>query len=441
MSKNFGERFFAPLLNADEDKISQCRKSMILKKGAKYFDFTASGLALSIVQKRLQSFLPYYANTHSDTSSHAELTTKLYFQAKDKIRESMGLDDEFLILNVGSGSTGAIKMFQELMGIYIPPKTKALFDSLPLDKFPNVFVGAYEHHSNEISYREGLCHLKRISLNEEGLLDIQELEDELAKTQGQIIGSFNIASNVTGIVSPYEKISKLLRAKNAIIAFDMASSSPYMNVPSHLFDVCFLSPHKLIGGVGSCGILAIREKLIDKSLPPTFGGGGTIKNANRTTHEYLDNINYRQEAGTPGIVQLLNAALAYQLRNEVGLDVIAQREKVLTEAMMYELKSIPAMTLYGNQEAHRLGVISFNVGGVSPFDLAMELSYTYGIQTRAGCSCAGPYGYDLFGLEDSASELGMKPNWIRASVHYTHDIADIEYFVESLKKAVKKLRG
>lgn len=439
--KKIIDNFFSPILRQDEDKIIQCRKDIILKKGARYFDFTASGLAFKTIQRRIASFLPYYANTHSDTSTHATITTALYKHSKEVIKECLGLGSEFSLLNVGSGSTGAIKLFQEIMGIYIPPKSRQILKIDKIENLPHVFVGAYEHHSNEISFREGLCNLHRISLNSEGLLDLEELKSCIEKTQGKIVGSFNVASNVTGIITPYQEVSEILREKQAVIAFDMASSSPYMNVPSHLFDACFLSPHKLLGGVGSCGLLGIRSEMIDLSLPPTFGGGGTIRNANRTTHEYLQSIDYRQEAGTPGIIQLLTAALAYQLRNEVGLEMIDQRERVLTQVMMHELKSIPALTLYGNTEAQRLGVFSFNVGGVSPFDLALELSEKYGIQTRSGCSCAGPYGYDLFGLEDSASELGMKPNWIRASVHYTHSVEDIEYFIASLKKAIKKLRG
>lgn len=438
--KKIVDHFFSPILDKNQDIIEQCRKDTILKKGARYFDFTASGLAFKPIQKRLASFLPYYANTHSDTSTHATITTALYKHSKEVIKECLGLGGEFSLLNVGSGSTGAIKLFQELLGIYIPPKTKEILALKEPKNLPHVFVGAYEHHSNEISYREGLCHLHRISLNSEGLLDIDELRESVKSTQGQIIGSFNVASNVTGIITPYAEVSKILREKNAIVALDMASSSPYMNVESKFFDACFLSPHKLLGGVGSCGLLGIKSELIDTRLPPTFGGGGTIRNANRTTHDYLDNIDYRQEAGTPGILQLLTSALAYQLRNEVGLELIHQRERVLIQVMMHELKSIPALTLYGNNKADRLGVFSFNVGGVSPFDLALELSEKYGIQTRSGCSCAGPYGYDLFGLEDSASELGMKPNWIRVSVHYTHSVEDIEYFITSLKKAIKKLR-
>lgn len=438
--KKIAQNFFSPILDENEDKIEQCKKGIVLKKGARYFDFTASGLAFSPIAKRISSFLPCYANTHSDTSTHASLTTQLYKQSKEVIKKALGLGEEFSLLNVGSGSTGAIKLFQELMGIYIPPKSKQRLGVQTPSNAPYVFVGAYEHHSNEISYREGMCHLTRIPLNSQGLLDMEVFKQSLNEVSGEIIGSFNIASNVTGIITPYDEVSRLLREKGAIVAFDMASSSPYMNVDSSLFDVCFLSPHKLIGGVGSCGLLGIKSKMIDTSLPPTFGGGGTIKNANRTNHEYLENIDYRQEAGTPGIIQLLTAALAYQLRNEVGLDLIHRREKVLTQAMIYEMKSIPALTLYGNLEAERLGVISFNVGGVSPFDLALELSEKYGIQTRSGCSCAGPYGYDLFGLEDSASELGMKPNWIRVSIHYTHSLEDIEYFISSLKKAIKKLR-
>lgn len=431
--------FFAPLLKEDSDLIEQCRESMILKKGTYHFDFTASGLAVLPIQKRLQSFLPFYANPHSDGSSHASLTTELYHQAKHKIKECLGLSEEFVLLNVGSGSTAAIKMFQEMMGIYIPPKTKKILNPF-LSKLtlPSVFVGPYEHHSNEISYREGLCNLSRIPLNSEGLFDLEVLKERLQASQGELIRSFNIASNVTGIISPYEEISRILRDKGAVVAFDMAASSPYMNIPAHLFDACFLSAHKLLGGIGGSGLLGIRKKLIDTSLPPTFSGGGTIKNSSRTEHQFLEDIERRQEAGTPGIIQLLIAALAYQLRNEVGLELIKKREKMLIQALLYELKTIPAIKLYGNMQVERLGMVALNVGGVSPHDLCFELSHQYGIQTRAGCSCAGPYGCDLFNFDD---ELKDKPTWLRISIHWSHSIEEIEYLVESLKKVIKKLRA
>lgn len=430
---------FTPLLDADQDLIQQCRDLTILSKRAKYFDFTASGLAFRAIHKRIQKFLPFYANTHSNSAAHSILTTQIYEEAKQKIRECLGLGEEFALISVGSGSSGAIKMFQEIMGIYLPPQTKKILapyiHNLAL---PSVFVGSYEHHSNEISYREGLCNLERIPLNEKGLIDLDILREKVGAVQGKIIGAFNIASNVTGIISPFEEISKIIREKSGIVAFDMAASSPYMNIPSSLFDACFLSPHKLLGGVGGSGLLGIKKNLIDLSLPPTFSGGGTIKNSSKLKHEFLEDIEQRQESGTPAILQLLTSALAYQLRNEVGLDLIHKRERVLTKIFISELQEVPASIVYGNLEAERLGIVSFNIGGISPYDLAMELSYQYGIQTRAGCSCAGPYGCDLFGYDD---ELKQKPLWLRASIHWSHSLEDIEYFMTSLKKAIKKLRG
>ncbi|ANV98628.1 hypothetical protein BBW65_07380 [Helicobacter enhydrae] len=430
--------FFEPLLKDDEDKILQLRQSMLLRKGIRYFDFTASGLASKIINKRLKSFLPYYANTHSLASTNAIITTQMYQMAKEKIREALGLEKDFVILSVGSGATAAIKMFQEIMGIYIPPKTKQRIPLSLLQDLPQVFVGPYEHHSNEISFREGLCQTTRIPLNNAGLFDLESLKTQVAHAHNLLIGSFNLASNVTGLITPYEEVSEILRQKGGIIAFDMASSAPYMNIPSHLFDACYVSPHKFLGGIGSCGILAIREKLVDTDLPPTFAGGGTIKNSNRLIHSYLEDIGQRQEAGTPPVLQTLIASLSFALRNEVGLGLIAQREHILTQSLIYELKQIPATTIYGNLDVRRLGAVAFNVGGIHPHTLAEELSVKYGIQVRSGCSCAGPYGCDLFGLND---ELKDKPNWLRVSVHYTHTLADIEYFVESLKKAIKSLRG
>ncbi|PAF44465.1 aminotransferase class V-fold PLP-dependent enzyme [Helicobacter sp. 11S02596-1] len=436
------ESFFAPLLHPDRDKLEQLRESIILKKGVKYFDYTASGLASSLVEKRIKKLLPYYANTHSEASSHASLMNALYQRSKNTLKKSLGLSEDFALICTGFGATGAIKRFQEILGIYIPPKTKQLFaNNLKNIDLPKVFIGPYEHHSNEISWREGLCELERIPLDSDGLLDLKIFEKCLQK-HPNAYASFSVASNVTGIISPYAQISSLCKKYNARLAFDMASFSAYDKLDSSLFDACFLSPHKLLGGVGSNGLLGIRKNLVDTSIPPSFGGGGVIKYANRKTQEYFEDIQTREEAGTPGLLQLYRSALAYMLRDEYSLAAISRREHILTQTFLYELASIPAVRVYGNLQAQRLGIVSFNVGGVSPYDLAHILSCHYSIETRAGCSCAGPYGHDLLQMQDAHSkDFKEKPGWLRVSLHYTHSLEDIEYLIDSLKKAIKKLRG
>ena len=194
---------------------------------------------------------------------------------------------------------------------------------------PLVIVGPYEHHSNEVSFRESLAQVKRVKLRKDGLIDLEHLENILEKNKNrEIIGSFTIASNVSGIITCYKKISNLLRKYKATVCFDAAASSSYMNISSSYYDALFLSPHKLLGGVGSCGILVVKKFLVDTSLPPSFAGGGTVKYVNKSYQIYEEQIEVREDAGTPAITQFIRAALAYKLRNEIGFEFIENRKNV-----------------------------------------------------------------------------------------------------------------
>lgn len=434
------DEFFTPILNKS-DTLEELREGIILKKGCFYFDWTGSGLAHNLIEKRIKKLLLYYANTHSEASINAKIMSKVYLKSKKILAKSLNLNDEFAIISTGNGATGAIKKFQEIIGVYIPPMTKQNFISnINPSSLKKVFIGPYEHHSNEISWREGLCEVERIPLSKEGLLDLDIFKQKIQKAPKNSIISFNIASNVTGIISDYKIISELCKKNSLLLAYDMASSSAYINIDSN-FDACFLSPHKLLGGVGTNGILCIKKHLIQTDLPPSFSGGGVVKYVNRKTQEYFQDPEIREEAGTPGIIQMYKIALAYMLRNEYGLDFIKRREHVLTQTFIHELSNIPAVKIYGNLQTHRLGIISFNIGGISPYELSYMLSSLFHIETRAGCSCAGPYGHDLLELQDSSSSsFPTKPGWVRISIHYTHSLNDIEYLIDSIKKCVKKLR-
>lgn len=431
--------FFSTLLS--DETLESIRNDIILQKDTFYFDWTASGLESKIISQRLQSILGRYANTHSITSKNATFISSLYFEAKDRLREYLGLGDDFYIIPCGSGASGAIKKYQEIKGLYLPPSLGYLANYA---KKPLGLIGPYEHHSNEISLREGLCNIIKLPLKD-GLVDLDDLTS-LLDSNDISFASLNIASNVSGIIMPFSEISDKLRAKNVDIAFDLASISPHSNIDSTLFDAVFISPHKLLGGIGSCGILCIRKNALNNSSIPSFSGGGSIKYASNSTHYYIDDIESREDSGTPPILQLLKATLAYQYRNEFGLSNIQKREKVLYEILLNELRDISGVNIYGaDLEASYLPIISFNVEGISPYDLAYELSYNYGIEGRAGCSCAGPYGHYLLNkeeLKDIAlldSNPSLKPSWLRISLHYSHNFADIEYFINALKKCIKRL--
>ncbi|MFX4234294.1 aminotransferase class V-fold PLP-dependent enzyme [Aliarcobacter butzleri] len=427
---------FRPFFDKNTDILNFIRYNTIGKNKKEYFDYTASGLGFRQIENRIHDVLETYANTHSKEASNADKTTNYYERARINLAHNLELTDDFAILPSGCGSTAAIKHFQELLGLYIPPATKKRFNfEIDEKNAPLVIVGPYEHHSNEVSFREALCETQRVNLDKDGLVDLNHLKEILEKNKNrEIIASFCIASNVTGIITPYEEISEILRAYNAIICFDAAASSPYMNIPCHLFDAMFMSSHKLLGGPGSCGLLVIRKDLIDTSIAPTFAGGGTVEYVNKNLQLYQKEIEAREDAGTPGILQLIRASLAYQLRNEISFDFIKKQKDELKEFLINELKKIPNCVIYGNQEAQNIGIISFNIRGLSPYDLCNKISSQDGFQTRAGCSCAGPYGHDLLGIEKL--DRTNRPGWVRVSIHFSQTKDDIKNLVESIKKVI-----
>ncbi|MFA6630085.1 MAG: aminotransferase class V-fold PLP-dependent enzyme [Sulfuricurvum sp.] len=432
-------QLFRPLLEKG-DKYKQIVRNTIGVHKKSYFDFTASGLAYEPIEARMREVLETYANTHSKEASMAAQTDSYYREAREHLKTLLGLDTEFALMPCGCGATGAVKRLQEILGLYIPPATRARYRELPpMDTMPLVIVGPYEHHSNEISYREALCETVRVGLNAKGLVDLKELERILAaNVEREIIGAFCIASNVTGTITPYAEISALLRRYGATVCFDAAASSPYINIPCELYDAMFYSPHKLLGGPGSCGLLAIRKSLLSADATPTFAGGGTVRYVSRTSHYFIEEAEDREDAGTPGILQLIRAALAYQLRNELGFEWIAKRKKSLYRRFIEGLRNIDGAICYGCRNADNIGIASFNIQDLDPYVLCSVLSKSEGFQTRAGCSCAGPYGHDLLGLADDAP-FQERPGWLRISIHYSQSIEDIDALLEAINTSVKRL--
>ena len=421
--------------------IDEIRKNIILKKGVRYFDYTASGLAYAPIERKIAKYLKTYANTHSESASNALKTQKRYEKARQSLKDLLGLDERFYLISAGCGATGAIKKFQEIMGIYLPPMSANRLgeESLKGTNLPLVIVSPYEHHSNEVSLREGLCEVVRIPLSKSGEINFGRL-DQLLKinSKREIIGSFSAASNVTGIISDYKKIYVMMKRYGATVAFDAASFSSHDNLDADYFDALFLSPHKLLGGVGSCGLLAIRKELV-KSDKPTFAAGGTVSYVSRSSHFFAPSVERTEEGGTQHVMGLIRAALAYRLRNEVGLDVIKSREDELTKLFCEGLDNIPEVVSYCPRGVPRLPIFAFNVKGVSPYDFAEALSEDYGVQTRAGCACAGPYGHDLLGLKDD-QKFDQKPGWVRVSLHYSHTPKDVAYLLKAIKKTIKKFK-
>lgn len=414
--------------------VKNIRRNIIKDSKILYFDYTASGQAYKTIEKQILEILKTYANTHSEVATSALTTSAYYAKARADLKKALEIDESFYLFPCGSGATGAIKKFQELIGIYIPPRTLKRFSTKPKN-IPVVFVGPYEHHSNEVSFREGLCEVIRIPLDAQDKIDTEYLEKMLQKyKKREIIASFSVASNVTGIVSDYRSLYTLIKRYGGILCLDAAAASPYINIDCRYYDALFLSPHKLLGGVGACGLLVMKKELCTESKP-TFAGGGTVAYVSRINHHFVSDIEMMEDAGTPAIIQFIRASLAYNLRNDIGLETIRMIEEELKFYFGSRLRAIEGVKLYCKYSQEKLPIFSLNFEGVNPYDISRYLSEHYQIQTRAGCSCAGPYGHDLLDLEDGQI-FDEKPGWLRISIHYTHTKQEIDRLLKALKEAI-----
>ncbi|MBZ7986956.1 aminotransferase class V-fold PLP-dependent enzyme [Campylobacter canadensis] len=422
-------------------QIQELKNDVILDKNCKYFDFTASALALNSIEKQMQELLKFYANIHSDSAKHSKLMAKMYKEAKDYLRQSLKIKNDYSIIACGFGSSAAIKKFQELLGIYISPAVKEqYFVNIDYEKLPLVIVGAMEHHSNEISYRQGLCKTHRLSLREQNN-DLFELERICKRNKGKkIIISISAASNITGIRANLEEISKIAKKYNAILAVDASACIAYENINCD-YDAMFFSGHKVLGGVGTCGILVIRNSLIKNEA--SFAAGGTVKYVSKSKIEFIENKEDLEEGGTPAITQVIKLAKAFKIRDEISLNVIANKEK---ELLTYFFSKINPyiykyfIDIYAQNEKNRIAIISLNVANISPYVLAECLSNDFGIESRAGCACAGPYAHDLMHYVDGQNFYN-KPGFLRLSLHYLHEKEDIDYLINALISSIKKIKG
>jgi selenocysteine lyase/cysteine desulfurase len=410
-----------------------------------YADYTASGRALDFIEEFVdEAVLPLYANTHTESSGTGLQTTRLREEARSIIRRCLGAGEEHAVLFCGSGMTGAMDKLIGVLGLRIPANLDdryRLSDHIPADQRPVVFIGPYEHHSNELPWRESIAEVVTIHEDADGHIDLGQLEKELT-TYGDRpvrIGSFSAASNVTGIVSDVPAISTLLHRHGALSFWDYAAAAPYVGIDMGTsaggnlayLDAVMLSPHKLIGGPGTPGLLVARKDLFTNRVP-TVPGGGTISYVNSIEHLYLDDIEMREEGGTPDIVGSIRAGLVFQLKEAVGVEAIRRREESFVARAVASWSANPAIDVLGNHDAERLSIVSFVVRHGEKrlhhnFVVAV-LNDLFGIQSRGGCSCAGPYGHLLLGIDLETSRAferqvvegcsGIKPGWVRVNFNY-----------------------
>ena len=412
-----------------------------------YADYTASGRALSFIEDFIRDqVLPAYANTHTESSGTGLQTTRLREESRRIIRDALGGDERNCVIFCGSGSTAAIDKLVGILGLRIPAGLDDryhLSDTIPREDRPVVFIGPFEHHSNELPWRESIAEVVTIREDADGHIDQTHLAHELDRYKNRPlrIGSFSAASNVTGIVSDTYAIARLLHEHGALSFWDFAAAGPYVDIhmnppdePLAYKDAVFLSPHKFIGGPGTPGVLALRRDLCNNRVP-TIPGGGTVTYVNAREHKYISDPEQREEGGTPAIIESIRAGLVFQLKEAVGPDIIREREEVFIRRAIADWGASKNLEVLGNKHSERLSIVSFVVkhGGRylhHNFVVAL-LNDLFGIQARGGCSCAGPYGHRLLGIDIERSHQfereisrgceGIKPGWVRVNFNYFID--------------------
>ena len=415
-----------------------------------YTDWTASGrLYRPIEEKLINQFGPFVANTHTETTVSGTAMTMAYHKARHIIKHHVNATEDDVLITDGTGMTGVVNKFQRILGLRIPENLKE-FTTIPNAIKPIVFISHMEHHSNQTSWLETIADVEVIPANKEGLFCLNELKKLLEKYKDRSfkIASITSCSNVTGIRTPYHEVAKIMHQNKGVCFVDFACSGPYVEINMHpdaesYLDAIFFSLHKFLGGPGSSGVLIFNKNLYKNNVPDCPGGGTVSWTNPWGEHKYIDNIEDREDGGTPGFLQVIKTALAIQLKEKMGIKNILDREHELVHFIFSELNAIDNLHILAHQHQDRLGVISFYIDELH-FNLGVKiLNDKFGIQTRGGCSCAGTYGHYLLHVDQETShnlvcqislgELIKKPGWIRMSIHPTTTSQEIQLVCESIK--------
>ncbi|WP_171127014.1 MULTISPECIES: aminotransferase class V-fold PLP-dependent enzyme [unclassified Ruegeria] len=403
-----------------------------------YADYVASGRALRQVEEFVaEQVLPFYANSHTEASYCGSYMTRLRREARAEIARIVGAKEEDAVIFTGAGATAGLNRLVSLLGVEAADR-------------PVVFIGPYEHHSNILPWRESKARVIEIPEAPEGGIDLDVLERMLVDHAASdlIIGSFSAASNVTGIVTDPDPVTRLLKAHGALSVWDYAGGGPYlpmdMGPEDARKDAIVVSPHKFPGGPGASGVLVVNKAAVKRNCP-SWPGGGTVSFVSPWRHDYSEDLATREEAGTPNVIGDIRAALAFIVKDVVGTDEIARREERYNQMALDGWGDNPNMTLLGADHPHRLPIYSFLVRDNAGHPVHQQLftrmlSDIYGIQARGGCACAGPYAHRLLGIDQAASE-GLhaalsageemkKPGWVRLNFSYLMSDETVQFIID-----------
>ncbi len=450
--ESYFAQFRKNIIGIDEEFDSPYGKKRII-----YNDWIASGRLYKPIERKIsETFGPFVANTHTETSETGTRMTLSYHQAHTLVKEHVNAGPNDVIITAGSGMTSLICKLQRILGLK-GPEQLVKKKSIPKRQRPVVFLTHMEHHSNHTCWYETIADVVILEPTKELLVDPENLRLMLEKYKNRQlkIGTFTACSNVTGIITPYHELAKIMHEHGGVCFIDFAASAPYVDMnmhpddPSEKLDAIFFSPHKFLGGPGSSGVMVFDANLYHR-VAPDNPGGGTVQWTNRWgEYKYFDDIEVREDGGTPGFLQAIRIALTINLKNQMGTDKIRQREEELVKLAFKGLKEIPSIRILADNVEERLGVISFYHPDIHYNLIVKLLNDRFGIQVRGGCVCAGTYGHYLLEVSHNKSkeitekimhgDLSEKPGWIRWSLHPTTRDEEVKLFIEALKRIVQHI--
>jgi selenocysteine lyase/cysteine desulfurase len=450
--EKYFSRFRKNIIGDQQTFVSPYGRKKIL-----YADWIASGrLYLPIEKKIHKTFGPYIANTHTETNITGVTMTKAYHAAQTIIKKHVNANSDDVLITAGFGMTTVVNKFQRILGIKLPSQLSSKV-KIEKDDKPVVFITHMEHHSNHTSWQETIADLIVIPPDKNGCVDIDWFRNEIKKYSNRKlkIGSFSAGSNVTGIIPPFHKLAKIMHENEGVCFVDFAASAPYVTINMHpkdpleKLDAIMFSPHKFLGGPGSSGALIFDKKLYTSGVPD-HPGGGTVRWTNPWGgHTYFENIEAREDGGTPGFLQAIRTALSIRLKEELNPQKMRDREKELLTIAFNEFRKIDGLVILADNIEDRLGIISFYFEKIH-FNLVVKLlNDRFGIQVRGGCSCAGTYGHYLLHIAPNVSksitdkidsgDLSAKPGWVRLSMHPTMTNDELVYIIDALKDIQKNI--
>ena len=416
-----------------------------------YTDWIASGRLYAPIEDKISKILgPFVGNPHTDSNITSGFTTEMYEEARHIIKKHVNANDDDVLIAAGYGMTAAINKLQRILGLRVD-NYKYFSPNYPIEYKPVVFVTRMEHHSNQISWLTTVADVELIDFDEKFNVDYNDLEEKLEKYKHRKlkIGSFSSASNVTGVTTNVHKLAKIMHKHGGYCFIDYAGGAPYLEINMHpddkeeRLDAIFFSPHKFLGGPGSNGILIMSKSLDDNVIPDHPGGGPVAWTDPWGGYKFFEDVELREDAGTPGFIQMIKAALAIKLKEEMGVDNILAREHEIIDFLFDEFAKIDGMNVLLMNRRDRIGAISFTLDGLHYNLVTKLLNDKYGIRVRGGCACAGTYGHILLNISREESkiithrinekDLSIKPGFVRLSIHPTTTSEELKIILEALK--------